>query len=346
MENIPLKSTKRIRVIIPAYCAGEELQLCVNRIESELSKFPDSEIVVVSYNSKLQVTNKSKTQVIVLYSPLNAGEARNLGAENCENCILVFVDADVIIETNSLRKLLHPLFQGTADATVGNYSIDMQHGKFFQNYKKLYINDAYSKKGFIENEFWTGYSAIQGNVFQAIEGFSESFCHKGGEDTEIGIRLTKNNYRIYAVAEACGIHLKHYNFISLLKNDFDKGTRTIVLSLRQKTKLKTNRHAKKSDQYAVLLAFFITCITVCSVFSPPLLASLPLLIIGYFFTRHVFFDKCLEVGTWFFIRSIFLAYTLDIVRGFSVVYGILKYLIGSKIKDEQSEKPAPHPVHV
>lgn len=314
-----------VRIIIPAYKASETINICLQNVLEACTKLMHVEIIVVAFDTIITIPNDSRLHIIQLAKALNAGEARNLGASHCSDCILVFIDADVLIEANSLSALIKPIMEGETDAAVGNYSVEVLEKKFFQNYKKLYINQTYAKQGYITNEFWTAYSAISSKAFAAVGKFSTEFQCKGGEDTEIGIRLTAAQYRIYAVAGVFGKHLKEFNFRSLVNNDFVKGTRTVFLSLHKKMSLKENRHAKKSDQLAVASACFLTLLIICGIFIHWIWLIVPLCSSIYILSRFTFFHNCAQHGFSFTSRAIFLAWFLDIIRAFSIVNGILMF---------------------
>ncbi len=314
-----------VRIIIPSYKASETINICLLNVLQACDKITHVKIIVVAFDTVINIPTDPRVHIIQLAKALNAGEARNLGAAHSSDCILVFIDADVLIEPDSLSTLITPIMEGDTDAAVGNYSVEVLEKKFFQNYKKLYINQTYAKQGYITNEFWTAYSAISSKAFAAVGKFSPEFQCKGGEDTEIGIRLTANKYRIYAVAGVFGKHLKEFTFGSLVNNDFVKGSRTVFLSLNKKMSLKDNRHAKKSDQLAVASACFLALLLVSGMFMHWIWLFVPLCSGIYITSRFTFFHNCVQHGFGFVSRAILLAWFLDIVRALSISNGIRMY---------------------
>lgn len=328
-----------VRVIVPAYKASDTIHICLEHIFKALTSFADAEVYVVTHKTNISTQSDLRLHIIDSAKPLNAGEARNLGAQDCGNRLLLFVDADVLVYPDTFVALTAPIRQCIADATVGNYATDAEGTKFYQDYKKLYIHQAYAREGYITNEFWTAIAAIRGQVFHAVGAFSTSFALKGGEDTEIGMRITNSGYRIYAVASAQGSHLKTFTFSSLVENDFIKGTRTIVLALQRKTPLSENRHAKKSDQLAVALACLIMAMLPAAMPLPWLLLGLPLLLAAYVYSRGSFLQLCIPKGIWFTIRAIAMSWILDLVRAVAVFYGVVRYSL-SKAPVVQAPTPA------
>lgn len=335
--------TTPVRVVIPAYKAGDCINACLQNVLTACNYFTDIEVVVVAYDTIININFDHRLQIIEPGKPLNAGEARNLGALNSNNRIIVFIDADVLIDPESLPKLLQPIINGEADATVGNYATNLISNKFFQNYKKLYIHQAYAREGYITNEFWTAYAAISHKAFFTVGGFSEQFKFKGGEDTEIGVRLTARSFKIYAVANVFGNHLKEFTFGSLVSNDFVKGSRTVFLALNRKMSLQENRHAKKSDQVAVALACLIALFIIGGGILHWIWLFLPLLMAMYIGSRFNFLSACSKQGAWFFIRACSMAWLLDIVRAASIANGMAIYFLTKWFKHQKQSTIIPMP---
>ncbi|MEM5838702.1 galactosyltransferase-related protein, partial [Pediococcus acidilactici] len=104
--------------------------------------------------------------------------------------------------------------------------------------------------------------AIRTNVFHEVGKFDASYKGAGGEDTEFGMRLSQQNYRILSVPAAIGKHLHYFDAIKLIKNDFDKGTCTMSVYLKKGHSFSNHRHAKSSDILAVLLAVNLLITTI------------------------------------------------------------------------------------
>lgn len=319
--------THPVRIVVPAYKATDTIDTCITHILQACTALSDVEIVIVSHQTTIQLPPDRRVHIIHSEKALNAGEARNAGARYCGDRILVFVDADVLIDRDALIALLQPILDGTADATVGNYATDLISKQFYQNYKKIYIHQAYAREGYMYNEFWTAFSAITGKCFANLGGFSAEFSHKGGEDTELGIRLSEDGYRIYAVSKAQGRHLKTFTFWSLVRNDLDKGTRTICLALNRRTPLHQNRHAGKSDQLAVGLACLLPVLSGMILFFLWPVVFLPMWLALYVGSRGTFFLRCLSNGIPFTTGAIGLSWVLDIVRAISVFNGFRLHLL-------------------
>ena len=333
----PEQEGASVRVVVPAYHAENTLKVCIEAIVNSRD-VGNLEIVVADNGGNERYASSRVEQYPVKYllcqEQASAAYARNCGAADFENGVLVFVDADVEIEKDTIAKLIHPIQTGHADATLGNYSsCNIEDLNFFQKYKQLYISKVYARnEGFVKNDFWTAICAIRADVFHGIGGFDSSYKGAAGEDTEFGIRLSQQNWRILSVPVATGKHLHFFDALKLIKNDFRKGVRTMSLYLNKGHSFSNHRHAKKNDIFAVFWAVNVALTTFMAIsFSGAysyqinaLLVSASLL--SYLVARYELISVFLKRNIAFLVRAIPLMYLLDLVRAFSVVIAIGVFL--------------------
>lgn len=100
-----------ISVIIPAYQHGKEIEKCLKSIFSQT--FKDYEIIVVndgSTDNTLEILEKYKDKIkIINQENKGAGVARNLGYANSQGEFILFCDADMVLKSEMLEKLLGAL---------------------------------------------------------------------------------------------------------------------------------------------------------------------------------------------------------------------------------------------
>ena len=105
------------------------------------------------------------------------------------------------------------------DCVVGLFSKENPFTDFFSQYKSLYCNYKYrSIKGTAAIN--TAIAAIKKDVFQKMGGFNTKMM--ASEDNELANRLSQNGYKIVVDCDMEVIHLKKFNFFSLMKNDYKK----------------------------------------------------------------------------------------------------------------------------
>jgi glycosyltransferase involved in cell wall biosynthesis len=319
-----------VAVVIPAYRAEATVQLCVDAVCRSTIGHP-VQIIVVDDGGNPQLARRLESYPVTIVATGDVGSAayaRDLGARHGDSEILLFLDADVIVEPGAIKKLVQPIHDGEAHATVGNYSRQLHGLSFAQSYKQLYVSHIYSRRhGYITNEFWTALGAVKTSVYRNLRGFDTSVRGATGEDVDFGIRLTQANCRILQKADAVGQHRHPFTLVTLLKNDLVKGmnlSRNFVIG---KTPLRGNRHSSTRDICAVVLAFLLM------ILSPgALLASLSLgatsmlgllMLLGYCAARADLLRTLRQPGGLFLLRSLPLMYALDLVRGISVAITVL-----------------------
>ena len=336
-------STKAIRIVIPAYNSGATIRKCVTAILASVDLPHPPEIVVVDNGKNSEIENLLREFPITLIKrqkSQGAAYARNEGAKDFLNGILVFIDSDVICEKKCIKELIAPLQQHLCDATIGNYSQNIEGLSFSQSYKQLYINHIYGRKGLsIKNDYWTAICAVDAQVFHKLNGFNTNYKKSNGEDQEFGFRLTKNGYHVMPVNHANGQHHNSYGILNIFKNDYKKGHIAVVNSLENQISLSDNRHSKKQDIIAVLFAnlAFISLLFIPIHFSF-------IISYGLFFSLWFMFRFSLSKvffkygGVLFFMKAIFFMYCLDLIRCLCVITGVLDAKLINKYSTRRNKQ--------
>lgn len=242
-------------VVIPARRAARTIRDCVCAVQSSTIS-ADCETVVVDdgENGDLAANLAGLPVTIVPSLSGSAAAARNRGAEYGTAPCLVFVDADVIVEPSCLDRLIAPLRDGDADATVGNYSRNVAGLSFGGRYKQLYVACMNERRRPYLNTFWTAIGAIDARAFAAVDGFDAAFRGANGEDAELGARLADKGFRIVPVASAQGQHRHSFSLRQLIANDWRKGIVAMRHYRQWNGALSDNCHATRRDKLSVGMA--------------------------------------------------------------------------------------------
>ncbi len=327
--NLPAPHhTPLVRVVIPAFRAERTIRQCVLAIMN--SKFSASYEIVVAddggHDDLVGVLQGLAVTIVSTGTSGSAAVARNLGAQGFAGRYLIFIDADVIVEPHCLESLLAPLASGRADATVGNYSRDVDGLSFASRYKQLYIACVYGRQHGYLNEFWTAIGAIDARLFCAFGGFDTCFEGAAGEDVDLGCRLSENGYRILAVTDAVGQHRHDLTLGRLVLNDWRKGLVTLEHYHRSGSSPSRNRHATKRDKAAVVLAVstlglpFLMLLAGTGI-APPILVPV-ISAAAYLVVRSDILASFLPRGVGFAISSAGVMAFLDLVRCVCVITAI------------------------
>jgi glycosyltransferase involved in cell wall biosynthesis len=318
-----------VRIVIPAFRATDKIRDTVVAVLKSRGNL-QFEIVVVDDGDNVDLEKTLSGLPISIISTGGSGSAavaRNAGAGGFDGAYIVFVDSDVSVSEFCIDCLLRPMQSNQADATVGNYSKNVAGLSFASRYKQLYISRVYERRpGYLTNEFWTAAAAIDAAVFRRLNGFDPCFKGAGGEDTELGVRLTSNGYRVLAVPEALSDHRHAITFWQLLKNDWRKGMLTMNCFFHGEGVFH-NRHATRRDIIAVGLAdIALAILFVAPVFHSfvgrPLALILIFTLLGYVTFRADILRVFLSQGMVFVVRAFGAMFLLDLIRSACFAAGI------------------------
>ena len=303
------------RVVIPCRNSDRTIGACLEALFA--SRNIDFEVVVVDDGGNATLQSLQDRYRFTLRSTgggKGAGAARNAGAAGYEDGILIFLDADVILEAEALEKLVAPIRNGAAEATVGAYSTDVGERTTAEAYKQLYLAHRYSKRdGYLSDTFWTAIGAVRVAAFRSAGKFPEAWPWAGPEDVELGIALCRNGARILAVPQARGRHLAAMSVAGLLWNDLRKGTEDIYVHWTRAVPLTHNRHASTRDILAVGLS--VAASTLALLGRRPAAAAT---VAAYFIVRR---DLLAAFRGRTFAAAVPLTFLLDLTRAAAVVAG-------------------------
>jgi len=205
-------------VIVPAYNNSSILEACLKSMRD--SEDTDFEIIVVddgSVDKAVLSVAKSYADVVIEHGDNHGrSRARNTGIRHSKGEILLFIDSDVVIRKDTVGKVrryfeIHP----DVHALSGILSKEHPHDNFFSQYKNLYMNYIFSQLPDRVNFLYGSIHAVRRDVI-----LSYGSNAKIADDTEMGQKLAKKNRTIAFVQDIDVVHLKRYDALGLLRNDF------------------------------------------------------------------------------------------------------------------------------
>lgn len=201
-----------ISIIIPTRNRFEYVNLLIDDILNQ--DINNYEIIVVDQSDEPQ---KIKNCHHIVTDSLGPCVSRNIGAEKANGEILVFLDDDARIESNFIREITSPILKDRFDVVAGamcdpNGNYIRKNKDFLKNknanFIKVMTSNPDGEVSRITLAFPGSCSAILKSVFNAVNGFEESFDPTGaGEDREMALKLYKNGYAIWYNAKAKLLHL-------------------------------------------------------------------------------------------------------------------------------------------
>lgn len=209
-----------LSVIMPVYNGGENLRRSLDALAAS-ARHPD-EIIVIddsSSDGSGDIARDFGVQVISLSDgPSGSYVARNRGTQVARGNVLVFIDADVAVHSDTLTRIEKCLNEHPeVDALFGSYDADPAVRTLVSRYKNLFHHYTHQHSRKEASTFWTGCGAIRREVFDELGGFDVS-C-RTIRDIEMGGRLKRAGKRIWLCPEIQVKHLKHWKLITMLRSD-------------------------------------------------------------------------------------------------------------------------------
>ena len=203
-------------LIIPTYNRENAL---VNTIENCLSQdFKDLEIVVIDQTKQHQTDTTKyiesiKKRIIYITEDI-AGltRARNIGARNASGDILIFIDDDVVLDTDFVSQHIKNYTLNNADAVQGRIIEDDSEPKNKPQWvdNKIRFSGSNNCISHGKTNTLTGCNfSVKKTAYLDVGGFDERYTKSSNnEDSDFGLRLFKNNFNIVFSPEAKVKHLR------------------------------------------------------------------------------------------------------------------------------------------
>src|SRR6266851_463734 len=212
----------RLSIVVPVYNDARNLADCLAALRA--AEIPGCELIVVddaSPDDSAAVARRAGTSVITLSQNSGPAAARNRGATAASGEILFFVDADVAVAPDAVRRVADA-FAAVPDlgAVFGSYDDAPRAPGMISQYRNLLHHFVHQQGNPEASTFWAGCGAIRREVFWAVGGFdAERFKRPSIEDIELGVRLRMAGYRVLLDREIQGTHLKHWTLGSVIWTD-------------------------------------------------------------------------------------------------------------------------------
>jgi len=145
--------------------------------------------------------------------------------------VIVFVDADVAVHPDTLRRIRDVMAQRQdVSAVFGAYDLMPAAPGLVSQYRNLLHSYVHRRDAGEAVTFWTGLGAIRREVFKQCGGLDEQ---ERLEDVEFGYRMTALGHRILLDPEIEGTHLKRWTLGSVITTDvMERGVPWVRLLLQ------------------------------------------------------------------------------------------------------------------
>lgn len=250
----------RLTVVIPVYNSREMLRNCLTHLFRSRPVRPDEVIVVDdgSTDGSGKVAEEFGCRLIPVAERRGPAYARNLGAIAATGQVLFFLDADICVHPDTLKRIRESfLAEPDLDALMGSYDDEPEHQDFLSQYRNLMHCFVHQTSRRQACTFWSGCGAIRREVFLQHGGFDESYDRPAIEDIELGYRLQQAGCKLVLDRDIQVKHLKRWTFWGLLKTDVrDRGIPWTELILRDQ-QMPNDLNLHLSQRISVVLVFLL-----------------------------------------------------------------------------------------
>jgi glycosyltransferase involved in cell wall biosynthesis len=230
------ESELRLSIIVPVHNDARNLVECLTALKT--AAIPGSELIVVddaSTDDPSAVAKRLGASPIRLEQHSGPSTARNRGAAVACGEILFFVDSDVAVAPDAVRRVDAAFSEEPQlGAVFGSYDSTPWAPGVVSQYRNLLHHFVHQHGDRDASTFWAGCGAIRRACFTEVGGFDDGqFKRSAIEDIELGYRLRRRGYRILLDRQLQGKHLKVWTFSSVVKTDiFSRAVPWSLLVLR------------------------------------------------------------------------------------------------------------------
>ena len=117
LPEAPMTLARMISIIIPAHNEEAYLGATLDALERQNYKWCELIIVANGCTDRTSELARGRCHRLIVLSQKNLGMARNLGARRAKGEILLFLDADTILEPMALRRIAQDFTEAYAGSS-------------------------------------------------------------------------------------------------------------------------------------------------------------------------------------------------------------------------------------
>ncbi len=325
----------RISVIIPNRNGARSIGLCLEALFA--SAHDAFEVIVVddaSTDDSVDIIGRYPCTLLRLRTHGGAAAARNRGGRIGRGALLFFIDADCLVEQDTLTIAERVSARWGMETVVGGtYTLHPHDRTFFSMFQSAFIRCS-ELKDIADPDYVAAHAmVVPAALFRASGGFAEEF-QPIIEDVEYSHRLRRQGYRLVMEPD---LQVRHvFNFNSLadsLRNGYRKSRYWTIYSLGNRDLCADSGTASrglKLNTMVYVLAPLLAAISLPGRHIFPLVLS-ALLIAANLAANRTFFSLLHKVGGLRFLVPGMLYYTMvyPLAVGGGGLAGLADYLVAT-----------------
>jgi glycosyltransferase involved in cell wall biosynthesis len=327
-----------LSVIVPAHQGESVLPQSLGALAASDLPRDDWELIVVDDASTdetpLVAARTADTIVRLAGRPRGPAYARNRGFEASRGEVVAFVDADVCVHRETLRRLVD-VFRTAPDvaAVFGSYDMQPPGAGVVSQFRNLMHHYVHQCNAGEAETFWAGCGAVRAPIFAGVGMFDEwHYARPQIEDIELGRRLRQHGHRIQLRPEIQGTHLKRWSLRNMLATDLKhRGVPWMWLLLKEGPSAGARSlNVKSVEKWCTALVGLALLGSLLALFlwsAWPLLASAFAVLAVLLLNRRFYGYLRRHRNTRFAMQAAALHLLCYVVNGFSVFSGSMMHLL-------------------
>jgi GT2 family glycosyltransferase len=271
-----------ITIIVPVYRGGESFRSCMQAM-TKMDPVPDEIIIVADGGFDTGYRPEEELGAKLIETPYREGpaRARNIGAQAANGDLLLFIDADVVVEPDIIIRVRDIFTKDPKlSAAFGSYDDKPGQPNFLSQYRNLLHHYVHQRGKEDASTFWGACGVVRRHVYLKLGGFNEKLYRQPAiEDIEFGYRMKQAGYKIRLCKTLQIKHLKRWDAISILKTDFFQRAlpwTDLIFKYRQ---FLNDLNLATTTRITVMLTFCLSGTLFLALFWSKALALIPILVI-------------------------------------------------------------------
>jgi len=215
--------SRLVSVIIPNRNGAATIGRCLEA--ARRSSYGNIEVIVVDDHSgddSVRVIEQHSCVLLRLGSHDGAAAARNAGAARASGDLLFFIDADCLLQVDTIALVADSLAREGAEAIIGGtYTLEPADSDFFSRFQSIFINYFETRHAPEVDYIATHALAIDAAVFRANGGFDER-VRPILEDVEFSHRLRRAGCRLVMNPAVQVRHIFNFSLTRSMRNAYTK----------------------------------------------------------------------------------------------------------------------------